>query len=82
MIFFIYSEPNQNAPDYYLLGYVKERVYINRQETLEDLKDNIRSDIYAISPATLRSLMNNALVRASSFIAIEGKHLREVIFRI
>ena len=52
--------PDLNAPDYYLWGYPKERVYINMPENLEDLKDDIRREIRAISPATLRSVMDNA----------------------
>ena len=54
--------PNLNSPDYYLLGYLKATAYINRPEKLEDLKGNIRREISAIIPATLRSVMNNALV--------------------
>ena len=57
------------------------KVYINRPENLEDLKDNIRREICAISSATLCSVMNNALVRARSSIAVEGQHLRDIIFR-
>ena len=60
-----------NAPDYYLWGYQKEGVYINSPENLEDLKDDIRRNIRAISPATIRSVKNNALVRARSCIAVE-----------
>ena len=64
------SSPNQNAPDYYLWKYWKERVCINRPNNMVDSKDNI-----------IRSVMNNALVRARSCIAVEGQHLRDIIFR-
>ena len=64
--------PDLNVPDYYLWGYLKERVYINRPENLKDLKDNIRREVRVISPATLHFVMNNALVRARSCIAVEG----------
>ena len=37
-------------------------MYINEKETLEGLKDNTRREIRAISPAMLRSVMNNAFV--------------------
>jgi len=72
--------PDLTAPDYFLWGYLKERVYTNKPETLEDLKENIRREIHAINPATLRSVMNNALVRARACIAVEGRHLKDVIF--
>ena len=42
--------------------------------------DNIRREISAMSPATLRSVMNNALVRARSCIAVEGQHKRDIIY--
>ena len=38
--------------------------------------------MHAISPATLRSVMNNALVRARSCIAVEGQHLSVVDLNI
>ena len=53
--------PDLNVPDYHLWRYLKERVYINRPENIEELMDNIRWEICVISPATLRSVMNNAL---------------------
>ena len=61
-------------------GYLKERVYINRPKNLEDAKDNIRREI-RINPATLRFVMNNALVRTRSCIVVEGQHFRDIIFR-
>ena len=70
--------PNVNALDCYLWGYLKE--YINRPWNLEDLKNNIRRELRAISPATLRSVMNNALAKYRSCIAVEGQHLREITF--
>ena len=59
--------PDLNAPHSNLWEYLEEIVYINRPENLEDLKDNIRREIRAISPVTLRSVMNNALA-SSSFV--------------
>ena len=57
---------------------LKERVYMNRAANLEDWRStNLRHEIRAISPATLHSVMNNALIRARSCIAVEGQqHLR------
>ena len=68
--------PDLNAPNNYVWEYRKEKVYINRPENLEDLRREIRT----ISPATMRSEMNNALVRARSCIAVEGQYLRDIIF--
>jgi hypothetical protein len=35
--------PDLSAPDYFLWGYLKERVYVNKPPTLEQLKENIRA---------------------------------------
>ena len=40
--------PDLNAPDYYLWGYLKERVNINRPENLENLNDNVWREIRPI----------------------------------
>ena len=69
--------PDLIAPDYYLW----DRVNVNRPENLEDLKDDIKREICAISLATLRSVMNNVLVRAHSFIAVDGQHPKDIVFR-
>ena len=62
------------------LEITERRVFINRAENLEDLKGNIRRKIRAISPAMLRSVMNNVLVRARLCTAVEGQQLRDIIF--
>ena len=49
---------------------------------MEDLDDNTRREIRAMSPATLRFVMHNALVRARSCVAVEGQHLRDIIIII
>ena len=45
------------APDYFLWGYLKERVYVNKSQTIEQLKHNIEADIREIEPETLRAVM-------------------------
>ena len=45
---------------------------INRPENLEELKYNIRREIRAINPATLRSVMNNALVCLLRVLLLKG----------
>ena len=72
--------PDLNATNYYFRRDLKERVYINIPKNLEDLKDNIKREIRAISPATLRSMTNYALVRACSCDVVEEQHLGDIIF--
>ena len=37
--------PDLMPPDYFLWGYLKERVYINKPHTIQKLKDNICAEI-------------------------------------
>ncbi|GFV02911.1 transposable element Tc3 transposase [Trichonephila clavipes] len=42
--------------DYFLLGYVKSLVYVDKPQTLDHLEDNIRRVIADIQPQTLEKL--------------------------
>ncbi|XP_018315542.1 uncharacterized protein [Mycetomoellerius zeteki] len=52
------------APDFFLWGFLKSKVYVNKPRTLEALKDNIRREMAAIEPETLQKVMENAEKRA------------------
>lgn len=66
---------DQTVPDYFLLGYLKEKVYVNKPLTLQQLKNNIRIEIEAIGSETLRNVMENE-ERACLFEAEKGYHLK------
>ena len=72
--------PDLTAPDYFLWGYLKERVYVNKPQTIEQLKHNIEAEIRAIEPETLRAVMQNACLRAQLCIDENGGHLSDIIF--
>jgi hypothetical protein len=72
--------PDLSAPDYFLWGYLKEWVYVNKPRTLEQLKENIRAEIRALEPQTLTNVMNNAIERARLWVAANGAHLKDAIF--
>lgn len=44
---------------YFLWGYLKDRVYLNKPETIEALKENIRREIIDIEPQICRNLIAN-----------------------
>lgn len=73
--------PDLTAPDYFLWGYLKERVYVNKPQTIEQLKHNIEAEIRAIEPETLRAVMQNACLRAQLCIDENGGHLSDIIFQ-
>jgi hypothetical protein len=37
--------PDLSACDFLLWGYLKQKVYVNRPHTIQDLKDNIRAEV-------------------------------------
>lgn len=72
--------PDLTVPDFFLWGYLKERVYVNKPATIEQLKDNIRAEIRELQPAILRKVMDNALKRATLCETANGGHLKDIIF--
>lgn len=72
--------PDLTAPDFFLWGYLKGKVYADQPKTLQALKFNIRREIAAISAETLPKVMENAQKRAQLCIKEKGKHLRDIIF--
>lgn len=71
--------PDLTAPDCFLWGYLKEKVYVNKPQTIPQLKNNIRDEIRAITPEILRKVMENVLERARICEAANGHHLRDII---
>lgn len=49
--------PDLTPLDYYLWGYLKSKVYFNRPNTIDELKDRIRNEIRAIQPDTLGKVL-------------------------
>ena len=53
--------PDLTVPDFFLYGYLKERVYVNNPRTIQELKNDIRHEIRELEPVILRSVMENAI---------------------
>lgn len=73
--------PDLTAPDFFLWGYLKEKVYVNKPRTLQELKNNIRDEIAAITPETLNNVMKNVIKRAHFCQQAGGGHLANLIFQ-
>ena len=52
--------PDLTPPDFYLSGFSKSKVYINKPRTLAQLKANSEREIAVIPRATLEKVMENA----------------------
>lgn len=73
--------PDLTAPDFFLWGYLKGRVYINKPKTIRELKKNIREEIANLQPETFLAVMQNALKRAIICKEENGGYLNNVIFK-
>nr|CAH7725913.1 unnamed protein product [Callosobruchus chinensis] len=74
------SSPALTAPDFYLWGYLKSRLYVNKPQTIAALEKNIRQECEEILPEILRKVMENAIKRAQTCINSGGSHLMDIIF--
>ena len=66
--------------DFFLWGYLKDKVYANNPKTTEDLKNNIIEEIRAIDDEVFRSVIENFEQRMDHCQKSLGEHLSEVIF--
>ena len=73
--------PDLSPCDFYLWGYLKSRVYVNRPRSLLDLKANIREEIGNIPADTLVRVMANTRNRYMQCMDNGGRHLPDMIFK-
>jgi len=69
-----------SMPDFFLWGYLKEKVYIEIPGSLHELKQNIIREINNIPPETLRKVMDSTVVRARHCLSNNGGHLKDIVF--
>ena len=65
--------------DYYLWGAVKDKRYVNKPETIDALKDNIREAIAEIQLHIIDNVLKNGSDRVHYCMASPGSHLNEII---
>ncbi|GFT81817.1 transposable element Tc3 transposase [Trichonephila clavipes] len=68
--------------DYFLWGYVKSLVYVDKPQTLDHLEDNIRRVIADIRPQMLEKVIENWTSRLDYIRASRGSPMPEIIFKI
>uniref|UniRef100_A0A0N5C0I2 DDE_3 domain-containing protein n=1 Tax=Strongyloides papillosus TaxID=174720 RepID=A0A0N5C0I2_STREA len=74
--------PDLLATDFFLWGYLKERVFESNPKTLEDLKSNIENAIDGIEKSTLKKVFQNVIERMRLCEQSNGGHLNDVIHNI
>jgi hypothetical protein len=73
--------PDLRPCDFFLWGYLKEKVFKHRPRSLEDLKKRIRQEIDAIPSEITRRVMKNFRERLQQCVANNGRHMSDMIFK-
>jgi hypothetical protein len=68
-----------NHSDVYLGGTLKEKVYVSSPHTLEQLQENIRPKIYAVSVQQLRHVSRNIVSQCEACLEVEGLHFETLL---
>lgn len=72
--------PDLTPPDFFLWGYLKDRIYANpKPRDIEQLKANIRRVIQNIPHETFPNVMNNVAVRLQAVIGRKGGYIDHVV---
>ena len=66
--------------DYYLWDAVKDKCYVDKPETIDILKNNIRGVIGKIQLHIIDNVLKNWSDRVGHCMASRGSHLNEIIF--
>jgi hypothetical protein len=71
--------PNFTPPDFFLCGFLKERVYSNNPGNLEELKHNIEQPVANTDPETLRKVTRNTLKRVDTCLREGGENFQHLL---
>ena len=72
--------PDLTAPDFFLWGYLKSKVYSTRPTDLHALKENIREEIAKLLEEILQAVMRS-LTRVHLCIEEGGGHLKDIVHK-
>ena len=64
--------PDLTSPNFFLWRYLKEKVFVNKPQSLIELKENITREI---RPETLEKVMAEVIKRAQICEAENGRHM-------
>jgi hypothetical protein len=70
--------PRLYQPGFFLWGLLKDRVYANQPRMLQDLKDNISTEIKNITEETLHRVTANMQTRVEACLLENGGHFQHL----
>jgi inhibitor of nuclear factor kappa-B kinase subunit alpha len=71
--------PDLNPCDFYLWGNLKQKVYKTNSHTIEELKENIRNEVSAISPGELQRVITNLVWWCQECARADGDHFQHLL---
>ena len=71
--------PDLTPLDFFLWGYLKEKVYVTPPRDLDDLKERVENTCRQLTPDVLRSVVENMGRRLHTCIAADGGHFEHVM---
>ena len=69
--------PDLSPPDFYLFGDLKQKIYRNSPQCLEELGEAIQNQLVKISRDTLKSVFQNLAKRIRAYKASKGGHFQQ-----
>jgi hypothetical protein len=70
--------PDLSPPDYFLWGFLKDKVYSNAPKTLNELRENITATVTSITCGMLCNAVNSIFHRANMCIQAGGQHFQHL----
>jgi hypothetical protein len=71
--------PDLNPCDFYLWGYLKDKVYAQNPQTLEELENIIQTEIFNIPNSVLNDVIDNFQVRLRHIHNENGWHIEHIL---
>ena len=69
-----------NTSRRFFWGYVKDKVYADAAQSIQELEEKIRDVIDEIEPQMCENVMENYIKKAWSFKRSRGGHMNDIVF--
>lgn len=71
--------PDLTPLDFFLWGYLKSKVYVNRPQNINDLKERIRQEIRRITPDVIINVQNEFISRLGYCQIVNGQQFEHLL---
>lgn len=71
--------PDLTPVDYFLWGYLKNKIYAEKPNNIDDLKEKIRHEIRNITPEIVDNVQKEFILRLGHCLAVNGQHFEQLL---